>query len=340
MKDNETKPTTKEFAANDEANYYSGITCIKVNEKNDYELKGKFLDDLHNNAFSRPNGEEAVEHIEYFLRIVDLIDLPNVNQDKLRVLVFPISLVRNAWKWFDEIKRSINSWVDLNAKFLGKYYPPSCTTVNAHEKAPFARWENYGKRPYANDKTKNDYGINLDNNANNASDTQDTKKERHDPSICNIRRFEMVKYSFRDDEEYDLVAKKSTKLVKYQSSGILYIAICLVNVCKAWDDWEVDRYRNANSVILEYMVKINKKACILELKRRNMKKIDSNIQYAVSIKEDTVYMCLHFTKDHEGNKINTLYPEKTNASYSSYENKIFWKISNAVLLQETPNTPY
>nr|GEV71042.1 hypothetical protein [Tanacetum cinerariifolium] len=54
---------------------------------------------------------------------------------------------------------------------------------------------------------------------------------------------------------------------------------------------------------MEYLVKISKKACILELKRRNMKKTDSDIQYAVSIKEDMVYMCLHFTKDHEGNKI-------------------------------------
>ncbi|GJW82722.1 hypothetical protein Tco_0155867 [Tanacetum coccineum] len=79
------------------------LTSIKVNGKNAYELKRKFLDDLHNNAFSGTNGEDAVEHIEYFLRIVDPIDLPNVNQDKLRVLVFPILLVGNAWKWFDEI---------------------------------------------------------------------------------------------------------------------------------------------------------------------------------------------------------------------------------------------
>ncbi|GKD61843.1 hypothetical protein Tco_1299352 [Tanacetum coccineum] len=79
--------------------------------------------------------------------------------------------------------------------------------------------------------------------------------ETHELPVCNIRRFEMIKYSFRDDEEYvvvkeyeyedltstskdacrtyqeifrmidegwmDLAAKKSTKLVKYQSSGIL-----------------------------------------------------------------------------------------------------------------------
>ncbi|GJZ72148.1 hypothetical protein Tco_0635999 [Tanacetum coccineum] len=74
--------------------------------------------------------------------------------------------------------------------------------VNAHEKASFARWENYGQGPYANAKTKKDYDPNLDNYANNAGDTRDTKKECHDPSVCYIRRFEMIKYSFKDDEEY------------------------------------------------------------------------------------------------------------------------------------------
>ncbi|GJS57466.1 hypothetical protein Tco_0652250 [Tanacetum coccineum] len=72
----------------------------------------------------------------------------------------------------------------------------------------FCEW--LKNRPYANAKTKKDYDPYLDNNrifeknykANKAGDTQDTKKERHDLSICNIRRFEMIKYSFRDDEEY------------------------------------------------------------------------------------------------------------------------------------------
>ncbi|GJY76464.1 hypothetical protein Tco_0481580 [Tanacetum coccineum] len=84
--------------ANDQADYYSGITNIMVNEKNAYELKGKFLDDLQKNTFSGTNGEDPVEHIEYFLKIVDPIDLPNVNQDKLRVVIFPISLVGDAWR--------------------------------------------------------------------------------------------------------------------------------------------------------------------------------------------------------------------------------------------------
>nr|GEV33941.1 hypothetical protein [Tanacetum cinerariifolium] len=90
------------------------------------------------------------------------------------------------------------------------------------------------------------------------------------------------------------------------------------------------------SIIIEYLLKISKKAHILELKRRHFKGYCSDILYDVSIKEDTAYLCLHFTKDHKGNMINTPYPEKTNMGYSSYGNKIFWKISNVV---PTPKNP-
>ncbi|GJS42283.1 hypothetical protein Tco_0567326 [Tanacetum coccineum] len=87
----------------------AGITSIKVNRKNAYELKGKFLDDLHNNAFSGTNREDAVKHIEYFLKIVNPIDLPNVNQDKLRVVVFPILLKLGS----DEIESTNKEPFDL-----------------------------------------------------------------------------------------------------------------------------------------------------------------------------------------------------------------------------------
>ncbi|GKF15263.1 hypothetical protein Tco_0056725, partial [Tanacetum coccineum] len=94
----------EEFTTNDKANYSSGIASIMVNGKRAYELKGKFLDDLRYNSFSRTNREDDVEHIEYFLKIVDPINLPNVNYKRLRLSVFLISLVRNASKWFDEFK--------------------------------------------------------------------------------------------------------------------------------------------------------------------------------------------------------------------------------------------
>ncbi|GKC76020.1 hypothetical protein Tco_1126794 [Tanacetum coccineum] len=125
MPDKGKKSSMETFAPNNKADYYSGSTSITVNEKNAYDLKGKFLDDLHNNAFSRTNGKDAVEHIEYYLKIIDPIKLPNEDHDKLRIVIFPISLAGGTRRWFDKIKESITCWVDLTAKFFGKYYPPS-----------------------------------------------------------------------------------------------------------------------------------------------------------------------------------------------------------------------
>ncbi|GJV11753.1 hypothetical protein Tco_1353294 [Tanacetum coccineum] len=115
MADKETKSTMREFAANDQADYYSGITSIMVNGKNAYELNGKFLDDLHKNAFNGTYGENTVEHIKYFLKIVNPVGLPNVNQDKLRVVVFPISLAGDAWRWFMELEDQLLD--PINPKF-------------------------------------------------------------------------------------------------------------------------------------------------------------------------------------------------------------------------------
>nr|GEW62274.1 hypothetical protein [Tanacetum cinerariifolium] len=133
-----SKINNEKILTNDQANYYLGIISTTVNGKNAYELKGKSLDDLYKNAFSGTNKEDAVEHIEYFLKIVDPTDLPNVNQDKLRVVVFPLSLVGDAWRWFDGIKGSITSWVNLTDNFFRKYYPPSCTgEINN----PIIKWD-------------------------------------------------------------------------------------------------------------------------------------------------------------------------------------------------------
>ncbi|GKE68941.1 hypothetical protein Tco_1527013, partial [Tanacetum coccineum] len=132
------KSSMETFAPNEKADYYSGITSITINGENAYELKGKFLYDLHNNAFSGTNGKDAVEHIEYYLKIIDPIKLPNVDHNKLRIVVLPISLVGGARRWFDRTKESITCWVDITANFFGKYYPPSRIEGN---NTPIIKWD-------------------------------------------------------------------------------------------------------------------------------------------------------------------------------------------------------
>ncbi|GKC70280.1 hypothetical protein Tco_1116163 [Tanacetum coccineum] len=74
------------------------------------------------------------------------------------------------------------------------------------------------------------------------------------------------------------------------------ITTYLVEYVKFWDDWEVDRYGNANLVIMEYLVKLSKRRAFWSLNEYILKINDSDNQYAVSIKEDTAYPCLHSPK--------------------------------------------
>ncbi|GKB22949.1 hypothetical protein Tco_0862350, partial [Tanacetum coccineum] len=76
------------------------------------------------------------------------------------------------------------------------------------------------------------------------------------------------------------------------SRRVLYkvedIAAYLVEYVKFWDDWEVDRYGNANLG--------DKRRAFWSLNEDILKINDFDYQYAVSIKEDTVYSCLHSPK--------------------------------------------
>ncbi|GJX05651.1 reverse transcriptase domain-containing protein [Tanacetum coccineum] len=88
--------TMEEYTRKTRANYGSGIARPKINDKDHFELKGQFLKELRDNTFSGSDHEDANEHIEKVLEIVDLFHTPN-------------------------------------AKFLSKYFPPARTAKNMEE---------------------------------------------------------------------------------------------------------------------------------------------------------------------------------------------------------------
>ncbi|GJT66699.1 hypothetical protein Tco_1018179 [Tanacetum coccineum] len=134
-----TELTLEEYVNKTRGDYYSGITKTMINRKAAYELKGKFLDDLWNNAFSETNGEDAIEHIEDFLKIVDPLDLLNVSYEQLRLVVFPITLTGDASEWLmNEPQILVTTWLDLTELFSGKYYPPSRT---GKIMGTYAKWD-------------------------------------------------------------------------------------------------------------------------------------------------------------------------------------------------------
>ncbi|GJU38066.1 hypothetical protein Tco_1186420 [Tanacetum coccineum] len=58
------EPTMEEYMTKTRDDYGSGIARPKIDEKTQFELKGQFLKELHDNTFSGLDNEEANEHIE------------------------------------------------------------------------------------------------------------------------------------------------------------------------------------------------------------------------------------------------------------------------------------
>ncbi|GJT57700.1 hypothetical protein Tco_0992754 [Tanacetum coccineum] len=95
--------------------------------------------------------------------------------------------------------------------------------VNAHEIALFPHMKNFGHGPYANIKTEWGNNPHLDTNhiskrnheTSNIGCSQEDQEHKDDPipepSKCKVRKFEMMKYLFNDEEEY-ITIKESEHL--------------------------------------------------------------------------------------------------------------------------------
>ncbi|GJX96293.1 hypothetical protein Tco_0458695 [Tanacetum coccineum] len=82
--------TMEQYMSKTRADYGSGIAMPKIDDKDHFELKGQFLKELRDNTFSGLDHEDANEHIEKVLEIVDLFYVLNITQDQIILRVFPI----------------------------------------------------------------------------------------------------------------------------------------------------------------------------------------------------------------------------------------------------------
>nr|GEY43211.1 hypothetical protein [Tanacetum cinerariifolium] len=114
----------EQYMSKTRANYGSGISRPKIDDKDRFELKGQFLKELRDNTFSSSDHEDANEHIEKVLEIVDLFHIPNIIQYQVMLRAFFMSLTGVASRWLrNKPYGSITTWEDLKTKFLSKYCP-------------------------------------------------------------------------------------------------------------------------------------------------------------------------------------------------------------------------
>ncbi|GJU64533.1 hypothetical protein Tco_1246368 [Tanacetum coccineum] len=84
--------TMEQYMSKTRADYGSGVARPKIEDKDNFELKGQFLKELRTNTFSGSDHEDANKHIEKVLKIVDLFYIPNITIDQVMLRAFPMSL--------------------------------------------------------------------------------------------------------------------------------------------------------------------------------------------------------------------------------------------------------
>ncbi|GJZ32364.1 hypothetical protein Tco_0577800 [Tanacetum coccineum] len=107
----------EQYMSKTRTDYRSGVKRPKIDNKYQFELKGQFLKELRENTFSGSDHEDANEHIEKVLEIVDLFHVPNIIVDQLMLQVLPIFLTGATSRWLrNESTGSIKTWDDLKTK--------------------------------------------------------------------------------------------------------------------------------------------------------------------------------------------------------------------------------
>ncbi|GKE34984.1 hypothetical protein Tco_1454306 [Tanacetum coccineum] len=193
MADKEKKSTMKGFETNDQADYYSGITSITVNGNNAYEPKGKFLDDLHKNAFSDAWSGFS-EWPTYSWKEDGYCNGGNLPG----AYIVGNTLRCQDLEWYDALKDSELKDKALRNKVIIE------GLINEDDESSnngWRRWDGYEIADH--DQEEREY--------ENAHEDKERCElfDDHELPVCNIRRFKIIKYSFRDDEE--CVAVKEDK---------------------------------------------------------------------------------------------------------------------------------
>ncbi|CAH9114515.1 unnamed protein product [Cuscuta epithymum] len=91
-----------------------------------YEIKPAVINMVLNNQFGGSPTEDPVAHITKFLRMCQTFKIPGLDDDQVRMLLFPFSLRDDAQRWLDNNPHHhIQTWDQLHKAFIKEYFPTS-----------------------------------------------------------------------------------------------------------------------------------------------------------------------------------------------------------------------
>ncbi|GKF19669.1 hypothetical protein Tco_0068307 [Tanacetum coccineum] len=88
--------TMEQFLALTGGNQAPDMVKLEIGGNVNFEIKIQFMRELREDTFSGNKNEDAYEHVERILDIVNLFNIQGVTHDAVMLRVFPITLTRAA----------------------------------------------------------------------------------------------------------------------------------------------------------------------------------------------------------------------------------------------------
>ena len=90
------------------------------------EINTALLNLVMKDQFSGLPNEDAASHLNNFLDLCDMQQKKYVDNDIVKLKLFPFSLRYRAKTWFSSLpKNSLDSWNKCKDDFISKYFPPA-----------------------------------------------------------------------------------------------------------------------------------------------------------------------------------------------------------------------
>ena len=120
----------------------SPITSPEIKADN-FEVSPGLLNLIAKEQFGGSASEDASMHLHDFCEICDMQKFKNVENNIVKLKLFPFSLRGKAKEWLLSLPNaSINSWDDLKEAYIKKYYPPVKILQNRNSILSFKQLDN------------------------------------------------------------------------------------------------------------------------------------------------------------------------------------------------------
>ena len=91
-----------------------------------YEINAALLNLVMKDQFSGLPSEDVASHLKKFIDLCDMQKKKYLDNDIVKLKLFPVSLRDRAKTWFSSLpKNSIDSWNKCKDAFISKYFPPA-----------------------------------------------------------------------------------------------------------------------------------------------------------------------------------------------------------------------